>query len=98
MLHHRSLEPGSEPSDGGFGAWALPGLALFLGQDMRRREREVADAMEGVLEETLRANMQLQLQVDALRQQVELLGHTPRIDAGSSRQHARSAGLALRRF
>jgi len=98
VLHHRSLEPASEPSNDGFGAWALPGLALFLGQDMRRREREVADAMEGVLEETLRANMQLQQQVVLLRQQVEQLGHTPRTDAGSSREHARRAGLAFHRF
>jgi len=94
VLHHRSQGLGGEPPADGLTAWALPGLGLFLGQDARRREREVADAMEGVLDETLRANMQLHQSVAVLRKQVEQLGHTPRTDAGSSQQR----GLALQRF
>jgi hypothetical protein len=96
VLHHRSQGVGGEPPADGLSAWALPGLALFLGQDARRREREVADAMESVLDETLRANIQLQQSVAVLRKQVEQLGHTPRTDAGSSRDQR--TGLALQRF
>lgn len=98
VLHSRALGNVEEPPADGLVAWALPGLSMFLGQDARRREREVADAMEAVLEETLRANMQLQQSVAVLRKQIEQIGHTPRIDAGTSREHSERPGFALRRF
>mmetsp|Transcript_12201 Transcript_12201/g.18396 ORF Transcript_12201/g.18396 Transcript_12201/m.18396 type:complete len:150 (+) Transcript_12201:1-450(+) len=54
-------------------AWALPGLNRFRAMEDKQRETLVADAMESVLEDTLRLNKTLNLQVLQLKKELRRL-------------------------
>ena len=49
-------------------SWARGGLASFLSRDAAQQEAELADAMEAVLEDTLRLNISLHEKLDHLTQ------------------------------
>ena len=74
VLYHRLLrDPASErhayvpASPERVDAWALKGLALFRSRDTVQQEADIADGMEAVLEDTLRLNIHLNVQVEQLK-------------------------------
>ena len=77
VLYHRLLrDPASErhayvpASPERVDAWALKGLALFRSRDTMQQEADIADGMEAVLEDTLRLNIHLNVQVEQLKKLV----------------------------
>ena len=54
-------------------SWALPGLARFRAMEETQRETLVADAMESVLEDTLRLNQSLNVQLVELKRELRRL-------------------------
>ena len=77
VLYHRLLrDPASErhayvpASPERVDAWALKGLALFRSRDTVEQEADIADGMEAVLEDTLRLNIHLNVQVEQLKKLV----------------------------
>ena len=77
VLYHRLLrDPASErhayvpASPERVDAWALKGLDLFRSRDTVQQEADIADGMEAVLEDTLRLNIHLNVQVEQLKKLV----------------------------
>ena len=58
-------EPSADQKAAWLSAWALPGLGRFRAMEESAREALVADAMESVLEETLRLNKRISSQLQA---------------------------------
>ena len=61
-------------------SWARTGLPTFGSRDASQQESEVTDAMEAVLEETLRLNIHLNTEVDKLKRRLRVV--VPVGDAG----------------
>lgn len=68
--YERYMNASAEQNSAWLSAWALPGLSRFRAMEKSHRETLVTDAMEAVLEDTLRLNKSLNTQLVDLKRQL----------------------------